>query len=97
MNADDWTFLHTNHAHESKVNDLTKIYFKTCPQEFNYFAINEFEQLVSCSDDGKVKFFSIEETSKEVRSISDSDTPVNCLCTIKDEENKYDKLLLTGS
>jgi hypothetical protein len=62
MNAETWSFHFSINAHNSRVNALMRIYFKKVGQEFNFFGTSdEYEYLVSCSDDGEVKFWSIEE------------------------------------
>ena len=48
MNTDNWKFHFSIRAHEGRVNDLIKIYFKKCPKQFNYFQTNDYEYLVSC-------------------------------------------------
>ena len=57
MNVKDWKFHFSVSAHDFRINALKKIFYFIQPDEFNYFAINEYENLISCSDDGTVKFW----------------------------------------
>ena len=44
-----------------------------------------------------MKFWQIEESYQLVRTISDGNSPILCLCLVKCDQNKYDALLITGS